>query len=253
MFVGPDGEESWYSVLMARTKAHTQYEETDFHVGYNGSKLVVVHPLLLEGVSLGYEHSTIPIGYEYRSRYLYLANALQLDADVLDCVKEISKEGREGIHIAREGDGVGLVFKMDSIESASRVKRNLAGRKFGENEDEVIFCGNQQSRCLYFATRQLSNLESDAEYDKFFEDMMEISEQDRENIHIPREGDGVGFVFIKMDSIKRACIVESKLRMCDVEVNYFSERAFEEGQFADPVPNTEPPNVRCFSEFDFRF
>ena len=54
-------------------------------------------------------------------------------------------------------------IQMDHIESASRVKKNLAGRKFGENE---------------------------------------------------------------------------------VEVNYFSERAFEEGELADPVPNTETPETR---------
>ena len=72
-----------------------------------------------------------------------------------------------------------------------------------------------------------------------------------EDVKIPREGDGMGWVFIQMDHIESASRVKKNLAgrkfgENEVEVNYFSERAFEEGELADPVPNTETPETRQY-------
>lgn len=162
-------------------------------------------------------------------------------------------------------------FEFMQYSSEKTAKRALVDIKIGDRKleickpEEAITKGYLKmdggaglnkpilpSRCLFLANIvQPADLEDDQEYDEIFEDIkIEASNYGEvEDVKIPREGDGMGFVFIQMDHIESASRVKKNLSgrkfgEHEVEVNYFSEKMFENGELADPTPNTDSAEVR---------
>ncbi len=172
-----------------------------------------------------------------------------------------------------DGESSGCaMFEFENISAEKTAKRTLVDIQIGERKLEIctpdqaiqkgylsMSAGGQSmnkpilpSRCLFLANIvQPSDLEDDAEFEEIYEDIKaECSNYGEvEDVKIPREGDGLGFVFIEMDHIESASRVKKNLsgRKFDglaVEVNYFSEARFRDGELDNPRPNTDAPEER---------